>query len=84
MIDKVVILARGLGTRMRAEDSNSKLDWQQNEIAKLGIKTLMPIIGEKTLLDFIFENLSRAGFSEFCLVIGQEHQAIRDFCQKLN
>lgn len=84
MITKAVIIARGLGKRMRAEHESAKLDAKQTEIASQGIKALMPIWGEKTLLDFIFENLSEAGFKEFCLVIGNEHQAIRDFCNKLN
>jgi glucose-1-phosphate thymidylyltransferase len=84
MTGKAVILARGLGKRMRAENESVKLDEQQTRIAAQGIKALMPIVGERTLLDFIFESLSQAGFSEFCLVIGNEHQAIRDFCAKLN
>jgi dTDP-glucose pyrophosphorylase len=84
MITKAVILARGLGKRMRAENDSAKLDAKQAEIASQGIKALMPILGEKTLLDFIFENLHQAGFTEFCLVIGNEHQAIRDFCSNLN
>lgn len=84
MIKKAVILARGLGKRMRAENEFAKLDEKQTEIASQGIKALIPIVGEKTLLDFIFANLSKAGFSEFCLVIGNEHQAVRDFCAKLN
>jgi dTDP-glucose pyrophosphorylase len=84
MTEKAVILARGLGKRMRAENESVKLDEQQTRIAAQGIKALMPIVGERTLLDFIFESLSQAGFSEFCLVIGNENQAIRDFCAKLN
>ncbi len=84
MIRKAVVLARGLGKRMRASDENTRLNPIQAEIASQGIKALMPIIGEKTLLNFIFERLFEAGFSEFCLVIGDEHQAIRDFCAKLN
>lgn len=84
MITKAVILARGLGTRMRAEDQNINLDSKQAEIAAQGIKALMPIVGEKTLLDFILESLNEAGFSEICFVIGNEHQAIRDYCAKLD
>lgn len=84
MITKVVILARGLGKRMRTENEFANLNEKQAKIASQGIKALMPILGEKTLLDFIFENLSQAGFTEFCLVIGSEHQAIRDYCKKLN
>ncbi len=77
---KAVILARGLGMRMKTDEKNAALSPSQAKIAGFGLKTLMPIVGEKTLLDFIFENLSKAGFRQFCLVIGQEHQAIRDFC----
>lgn len=81
---KAVILARGLGTRMRASDDLTVLNAKQAEIARQGIKTLIPILGEKTLLDFIFESLSNAGFLKFCLVIGDEHQAIQDYCTKLD
>jgi glucose-1-phosphate thymidylyltransferase len=84
MTNKAVILARGLGRRMRAENDSAVLNAGQAEIAAQGIKTLMPIVGDKTLLDFIFERLSQAGFFEFCLVIGPEHYLIRDFCRKLN
>jgi dTDP-glucose pyrophosphorylase len=84
MTNKAVILARGLGTRMRKDNESAKLNQQQTEIAGQGIKALIPIFGEKTMLDFIFENLNDAGFTEICLVIGNEHQAIRDFCGKLN
>jgi glucose-1-phosphate thymidylyltransferase len=84
MTKKAVILARGLGTRMRAENKAAKLNQKQTEIASQGIKTLIPIVGEKTLLDFIFESLLDSGISEICLVIGEEHQAIRDYCAKLN
>ena len=68
---KAVILARGLGTRLRAEFFRHEFNFEQAKIASLGIKTLMPVVGDKTLLEFIFENLSKAGFSEFCLVIGR-------------
>jgi dTDP-glucose pyrophosphorylase len=84
MINKAVILARGLGTRMRAENKEANLDSKQSEIADLGIKALMPIYGGKTLLDLILNNLSDAGFTKHCIVIGNEHQAIRDYCKKLN
>ena len=79
-ITKAVILARGLGTRMKAQNGNETLNPEQAKIANLGIKTLMPIANGKTLLDFIFENLHSSGFTEICLVIGEEHQNIRDFC----
>lgn len=79
-LEKAVILARGLGTRMRAKTDESKLNFEQKRFADAGIKTLVPIFEGKALLDFIFENLLSAGFSQICLVIGAEHQAIRNFC----
>ena len=79
-IEKAVILARGLGTRMRAQTGNENLNSDQAKIANLGIKTLMPMMDGKTLLDYIFESLNSSGFTEICLVIGKEHQNIRDFC----
>ena len=79
-INKAVILARGLGTRMRTEDASVSLDSAQEEAASAGLKTLVPIVNGKTLLDFILENLSAAGFTRICLVIGDEHEKIRSFC----
>ena len=78
---KAVILARGLGTRMRA-DNGAGLTADQERFADVGIKALIPVAGGKTLLEMIVENLESAGFCEICLVIGPEHGAIRDFCHK--
>ncbi|MEQ1761746.1 MAG: nucleotidyltransferase family protein [Pyrinomonadaceae bacterium] len=77
---KAVILARGLGTRMRADPASWELTENQQRIASQGIKALMPIVGEKTMLELIVERLYDAGLSELCLVIGPEHEAVRDFC----
>ncbi len=82
MITKAVILARGLGTRMRAVDKNSNLDSEQAKIAELGVKALIPIAENKTFLDFALENLRSAGFTEICLVIGNEHEILKEFCRK--
>jgi dTDP-glucose pyrophosphorylase len=81
MIVKAVILARGLGTRMRAADENSNLDSAQTKVAELGVKALIPISDNKTFLDFIVENLRSAGFSDICLVIGDEHETLKYFCR---
>ena len=83
-LEKAVILARGLGTRLRAENSEAALADDQLEVARAGVKALMPVVRGKTMLDFILERLACAGFSSFCLVIGDEHQAIRDFCQRFD
>jgi len=83
-VRKAVILARGLGTRMRAEDPTATLDESQKAVANIGLKTLVPIFEGKTLLDFILTSVLDAGFTDICLVIGDEHKEIRDFCAKKN
>lgn len=75
--EKAVILARGLGTRMRAPAPGSQLTAEQELIASAGLKSLMPLAGGRTLLDMIIERLYDAGFTQVCLVIGPEHEAIR-------
>jgi hypothetical protein len=40
---KAVIMARGLGTRMRKSDDAAQLDPKQEEIADAGVKAMIPI-----------------------------------------
>lgn len=77
---KAVILARGLGTRMRERANGVDLTDAQQSVAEAGIKALIPIVGGKTMLEMILENVARAGFGEVYLVIGPEHGAIREYC----
>jgi glucose-1-phosphate thymidylyltransferase len=67
---------------MRA-GSPSGLSPDQQTIADAGLKALVPIVGQKTLLDFIVERLIAAELDEICLVIGPEHDLIRDHCRKM-
>lgn len=78
--NKAVILARGLGMRMRARTAGTYLTDEQSRYASAGIKTLIPIADGQTLLELIVKNLRSAGFEQICLVIGPEHDAIREFC----
>lgn len=65
---------------MRAIVGDVELTAEQAQAANAGIKALVPLIGGKTMLELIVENVTAAGFSRICLVIGPEHDAIRDFC----
>lgn len=65
---------------MRASARRSELTAEQARFADVGIKTLIPITGGKAMLELIVENLTAAGFDDVCLVIGPEHDAIREFC----
>ncbi len=74
---KAVILARGLGTRMRRNDEGASLDHDQIAAADAGMKAMIPI--GRPFLDYVISALADAGFTDVCLVIGPEHQAITDY-----
>jgi dTDP-glucose pyrophosphorylase len=80
-VNKAVVLARGLGTRMRQAVAGAPaLDPRQAEAADRGIKAMMPIgPGGRPFLDFILSALADAGYAEACLVVGPDHQLIREY-----
>lgn len=73
---KAVVLARGLGTRMRASDSAAGLDTAAAAVADTGLKAMIPV--GRPFLDYVLSALADAGFTDACLVIGPEHAAIRE------
>jgi dTDP-glucose pyrophosphorylase len=79
-VEKAVILARGLGTRMRKEDTSAVLNQDQSAVAGAGIKAMIPLA--KPFLDYVLSGLADAGFTQVCLVIGPEHQLVRDYYTK--
>ncbi|GAA2183761.1 sugar phosphate nucleotidyltransferase [Brooklawnia cerclae] len=81
---KAVVLARGLGTRMRR--AGTALSAAQARIADMGLKAMMPIgqeeqagIGGRPFVDYVISALADAGIIDVCLVIGPEHQLVRDY-----
>jgi glucose-1-phosphate thymidylyltransferase len=72
---KAVILARGLGTRMRKADDAAALDAAQAAAADTGVKGMIPI--GRPFLHYLISALADAGFADICLVIGPEHGAVR-------
>ena len=73
---KIVVLARGLGSRMR-EDTGVPLNEEQRRAAAAGVKAMMPV--GRPFLDHCLSAYADAGFRRACLVIGPEHRAIRDY-----
>ena len=69
-----VILARGLGTRMRRNDPGVALAEDQEAAADQGMKGMIPI--GRPFLDYVLSALADAGYERVCLVIGPEHQAV--------
>ena len=76
--DKAVILARGRGTRMRADDGAAPLDSRQAAVADTGVKALIPL-ANRPFLDYVLSTLADAGCRRICLVVGPEQRAIRDY-----
>ena len=76
-MDKAVILARGLGTRMRRQDEGAALDAEQRAAADSGQKAMIRF--GRPFLDYVLADLAEAGYRHVCLVIGPEHREIRDY-----
>lgn len=74
---KAVILARGLGTRMRKPDDGAALDAAQAAAADAGVKGMIPI--GRPFMDYLISALADAGFTDVCLVIGPEHAGVRAY-----
>lgn len=81
---KAVVLARGLGTRMRRAAEDAGLSEGQRQVAASGLKAMMPMAtgGDAPaapFLDYVITALADAGLTDICLVIGPEHQVVRDY-----
>ena len=74
---KAIVLARGLGTRMRRADAGAPLDAAQSQAADGGLKAMIPI--GRPFLDHAMSALADAGIMDVCLVIGPEHESIRTY-----
>ncbi len=77
---RAVILARGLGTRMRKADDGAALDAAQSAAADRGVKGMIPI--GRPFMDYLVSALADAGFTDVCLVIGPEHGLVRDHYER--
>ena len=78
-VEKAVIMARGLGTRMRKADESAALNESQNAAADSGVKAMIPVDGGRPFLDYILSALADAGYTRACLVIGPEHVNVREY-----
>jgi glucose-1-phosphate thymidylyltransferase len=74
---KALVLARGLGTRMRRADAGATLSEAQQHAADAGLKALMPIAG-RPFLDYVLSGLADAGLTRVGLVVAPDHAAVAD------
>jgi len=70
-----VILARGLGSRLRADDG-AVLTAEQEAAAETGAKGLMPVAG-RPFIDFLLHELADAGVTDIVFVVGPDDTQIR-------
>ncbi len=73
---RAAILARGLGTRMRAADPAAPLTPEQRRAADMGIKAMMPVHGHP-FLDYILSGLADAGLTDIALIVAPDHDALK-------
>jgi glucose-1-phosphate thymidylyltransferase len=74
--DRALVLARGLGSRMRKSDPGARLTAEQQRVADAGLKALMPIEG-RPFLDYVLGSLADAGLRSVGLVIGPGADPVR-------
>ena len=63
MTRRAVVLARGLGTRMRAARSDAAAHAEQRAAADAGLKTMIPVNG-RPFLDYVLSALADAGITD--------------------
>ena len=80
-MNKAVILARGLGNRMRRVEASAELAGAEADSAGAGMKAMIPF--GRPFLDFVLSALADSGISETCVVVGPEHAAIREYYESL-
>lgn len=71
--NKAVILARGLGTRMRHDDATA-LSREQARAADAGAKALLPV--GRPFLDYVLSALADAGVQHVCIVVAPDDAAL--------
>lgn len=75
------MLARGLGSRMRAPDAAAALSDTQHRAADAGLKAMMPI-GGRPFLDYALSAAADAGVREVALVVAPDHEQVRHYYER--
>ena len=75
---KVVVLARGKGTRMQRPAAADALTAEQAAMAGAGLKAMMPF-GGRPFLDYVLRAIADAGGTDVHLIVAPEHRVMRDY-----
>jgi dTDP-glucose pyrophosphorylase len=79
LVDKAVVLAAGRGSRMRRPVDAASLTVNQQEVARTGFKAMIPV--GRPFIDYLLSGLADAGYSSVCLVVGPDHDRLRNHLQ---
>jgi len=83
-IEKAVILAGGLGKRMRRPEAGAaavSLGTEAQALADRGLKGLIPLMG-KPLLDYVVGSLMGVGVRRLCLVVAPQADELRSYARR--
>lgn len=79
---KAVVLAGGMGTRMRLESDQAPLDPAARAAASAGLKGMIPLRG-RPFLDYVLQGLWDAGFRELCLIVPPVRSPLHDYYERM-
>jgi glucose-1-phosphate thymidylyltransferase len=65
---------------MQRADSTAAADPAQAKVADTGLKAMIPF--RRPFLDYVLSALADAGCDDICLVIGPEHDIVRDYYER--
>lgn len=77
--DRAIILARGLGTRMRREAADALIDPAQAEAAARGLKMMIPDARGRPFLAHLLSSLADGGITDVCLVVAPDHEVVLEY-----
>ena len=80
---RALILARGLGTRMRSPDAATLLSEAQQRAADAGLKAMMPI-GGRPFLDYVLSSAADAGLARIAIVVAPDHAELRRYYESVS
>jgi dTDP-glucose pyrophosphorylase len=75
---RALVLARGLGKRMRQADNDAVLTEEQRRAADSGLKALLPMAG-RPFLDYVLSSLADAGIVDVGLVVAPDHEQLERY-----
>ncbi len=77
-----VVLAGGLGTRMRRAEEGVTLNTAQRAAAARGLKAMIPDARGRPFLDHILASLADGGITDVCLVVPPVHEEIAEWYRR--